>query len=58
MVEKTLFISGMVMFAMLTTGTKEESASHARIAPVWQILLGIIAILLCVASAHGQVCLD
>jgi choline-glycine betaine transporter len=58
MVEKTLFISGMLIFAMLTTPAKEDSASHARIAPVWQIVLGIIAILLCVASAHGQVCLD
>jgi len=54
MVEKTLFISGMVMFAMLTTGQKDTAASRARIASVWQIFAAIVAILLCVASVHGR----
>jgi len=52
MAEKTMFISGMVMLAMLATGEKESSSSRARVAQAWQILVGILAIGLCIASVQ------
>ena len=53
MIQRTLFIIAMVVFALLTTSNETNQDSPMPALPIWKILAGIAATFLSAASARS-----
>ena len=58
--QKTLFVIGMILFAMLATDSRldnrtDYSSTKRKGVTFWKILITVIAMFLCAASVHADV---
>jgi len=58
--QKALFVIGMILFAMLATDSSldnrtDYSSTRRKGVTFWKILITVIAMFLCAASAHAGV---